>query len=177
MQRLERGLLLRQVVGSCQERFDPLVQAVDLLIERDEALLLRRERAHPAFRVAHRRLQRADALVERLEFALADRQRADLGAHRFEERRGVFLQLRGLALHVVVQLRRRVHALIRVLGQLLDPADRLLGLRHLLHAFIELRNLRVHRPHHLADAVGLDDGVFDGLLLALDGLGLAADVL
>ena len=63
-----------------------------------------------------------------------------------------------------------------VLRELLDPADRLFGLRGLLHALVQLRDLHVHRPHHLVDAVGLDDGVLDRLLLAFERLRLVRHV-
>ena len=42
---------------------------------------------------------------------------------------------------------------------------------------LSLADLHVHRPDHLAHAVGLDDGVFDCLLLAFERLGFARDVL
>ena len=43
--------------------------------------------------------------------------------------------------------------------------------------FVQLADLDVHRPDHLVDAVGLHDGMFDGLLLAFERLGLVRDVL
>ena len=46
----------------------------------------------------------------------------------------------------------------------------------MLAAFVQLRDLHVHRPHHLVEAIGFDDGAFDGVFLGLEGLGLLRDV-
>ena len=70
VQRLERELFLRQVVGLRQQRVEPLGEAVDLLRELVQILLFRRERVHARFRIAHRALQRLQPLVDRLEFLL-----------------------------------------------------------------------------------------------------------
>ena len=86
-------------------------------------------------------------------------------------------QLGGVALRLLLRLGRRLQLDAGFLGDLLDPADRFFRLRRLLHALGELGDLDVHRPDHLVDAVRLDDGVLDRLLLALDRLALAGDVL
>ena len=46
----------------------------------------------------------------------------------------------------------------------------LLAPRGLLQAFIQLVDLHVHAPDHLVEAVGLDDGAFDGMLLPFECL-------
>ncbi len=176
VQRFERCLFLGQVVRLGEQRLDPLIEAVDFLVEREQVLLFRRQRPHAGFRVRHGRLQAAHAFVKRFELALSNRQRADFRADGFEQCRRVFLQLRCLALHVFVQLGRAFDPQIGVFGEFLDAVDGFFRLGRRLEAFLKLDHLRVHRPHHLAHAVGLDDGMFDGLLLALEGLGLACDV-
>src|SRR5262249_41244705 len=47
----------------------------------------------------------------------------------------------------------------------------------LFHALVELCDLHVHRPDHLVHAVGLNDGMFDGVLLAFERLRLVRHVL
>ncbi len=84
---LERELLLGQVVGLREQRFEPLGEAVDLLRELDQVLVLRAERVHARFGVADAGLQRAQPLVERLELLLLHRQRVDLAADGVEQRR------------------------------------------------------------------------------------------
>ena len=54
VQRLERELLLRQVVGLRKQRVELLGEAVDLLVELDQVLVFRRERVHPRFGLADR---------------------------------------------------------------------------------------------------------------------------
>ena len=65
----------------------------------------------------------------------------------------------------------------RFAGQLFDTVDRLLGLRGLLHALFDLGDLDVHGPDQLVHAVGLHDRMLDRMLLPLERLGLARDVL
>ena len=82
-----------------------------------------------------------------------------------------------LARELVLRLRGRIE-LARGLGrELLHAREVLFGARDLLVAFVQLRDLRVHRPHQLVQAVGFDDGVVDRVLLALERLGLVRDVL
>ena len=177
MQRVERQLLLRQIVGLREERVEALREAIDLLGQRNEVLVLGRQRFHPRLGVAHRALQRPHALVERIELLLPDRQRAHFGPERLEQRGRIALQLRRLALDFLVQIRRGVHPLRGVGRELVDAADGLFGFRRLLHPFVQLGDLHVHRPDHLVDAIGLHHGVLDRLLLAFERLRLARDVL
>ena len=178
VQRVERQLLLRQIVGLREERVEALRQAIDLLGQRDEVLVLGRQRFHPRFGVAHRALEGSHALVERLELLLPDRQRAHFGPAAISSSRGrIALQLGRLALDFLVQLRGGVHPLRGVGRELVDAADGLFGFRRLLHPFVQLGDLHVHGPDHLVDAIGLHHGVLDRLLLALERLRLARDVL
>jgi hypothetical protein len=177
VQRVERELLLRQLVALHEERLEALREAIDLLGEDDEALVLGGERLHPCLCIGDRALERAHALVERLELPLSDGQRAHLGAKRLEQRRRVALHLRSLALHFVIELGGGVHPLRRVRREPVDADDRFLGFRRLLHPLVELADLDVHRPDHLVDAIGFDDGTLHRLLLAFERFGLARDVL
>jgi hypothetical protein len=101
----------------------------------------------------------------------------DVRANRLGERRRVLLHPPDLAGELVLGLRRGVELPGRVLGQVLDPRQHLLGPGDLLVAFRELLDLHVHRPHQLVEPVGLDHGVFDGVLLAVERLGLVRHVL
>ena len=177
VQRVERQLLLRQIVGLREEGIEALRQAIDLLAQRDEVLVLGRKRFHPRFGVAHRALQGSHPLVERIEFLLPHRQRTHFGPEDLEERGRILLQLGRLALDFLVQLRGDLHPQRRVGRKLVDAADGLFGFRRLLHPFVQLGDLHVHGPDHLVDAIGLHHGVLDRLLLAVERLRLARDVL
>ena len=160
-----------------EERFEPLGETVDFLGQRDKVLVLRRERFHSRLRVADRALQRAQPLVERLEFLFLEGQGVELCANRFEKNRRLFLQLGGLASHFRVELGGGVHALLGLLGQLLDPRDRLIRFGRLLQSLVQLAHLHIHRPDHLVHPIGLDHGVLDRLLLAFERFGFVRDVL
>ena len=69
-----------------------------------------------------------------------------------------------------MQLRSTLQPFRRVRGELLEPRQGLFGCRRLLHPFVQLADLHLHRPHHLVHSVGLNEGVLDRELLALDRL-------
>ena len=76
-----------------------------------------------------------------------------------------------------MQLRRARQPFRRVRRELLEPRKGLVGRRRMLHPFVQLADLHVHRPHHLVHSVGLNEGVLDRELLALDHFGLERDAL
>ena len=74
-------------------------------------------------------------------------------------------------------VRRSLQLAARLGRKLFHAGEIVLGVRELLVTFVQLRNLGLHRPHHLVEAVGLDDGVIDGVFLAFERLRLVGDVL
>ena len=106
VQRLERELLPGQFVGLCEQRIEPLGQQVELLCQLEQVLVLRAERVHARLGVADRGLQRADPLVEGLEFLLADGQRIDLAANQVPKRDGFLDELVGIPLRLLLRLGR-----------------------------------------------------------------------
>ena len=58
-----------------------------------------------------------------------------------------------------------------------DAPDDLFRSGCLFHPFVDLADLHIHRPDDFVHAVGLHDGVFDGLLLAFKRLSLSGDML
>src|SRR5205814_450803 len=177
VQRVERQLLLRQLLALREQRLEALGEAVDLLRELDEALVLRGEPVHARLGVAHAALQRPHPLVERLELLLLEAERVYVRADRLEEDVGVLLQLRRLVVGFLPHPRRRLELRVGLGRELFGARQRVVGARHLLHAFVQLRDLDVHRPDHLVDAIRLHDRVLDGLLLAVERLRLVRDVL
>ena len=177
VQRLERELFLGQVVGLREQRLEAFGERVDLLRQRDRVLVLRREPIHARLGVADSGRERARAFVERLELLLLDTERVHLSAHRFEQQAGILGELARLALGLLAGFTRGLELGAGVLSEFLDAADRLFGLRRLLHPLVELADLGVHRPDHLVDAVGLHDRMLDGVLLAVECLGLQRHVL
>ena len=97
--------------------------------------------------------------------------------HRLEERPGALLERGRLLLGLRVQSRRALEPLGRLGGQLLEPRERLFGRCRTPHPFAQLGDLLLHRPDHFLHAVGLDEGVLNGLLLAFDRFGLERDAL
>ncbi len=176
VERLERELLLGEVVGLDEQRLEALGQTVDLLRERDEVLVLGGERGHPRLRIADADRECLEALVERLELLFLQLHRVDLAADQIQERRCFFLQLAGVAFDFLTKLRGVLELRVGLVGDLLGARERVVGARDLLDAFVQLADLDVHRPDHLVDAVGLDHGVLDRVLLALERLGFVRDV-
>jgi hypothetical protein len=162
--------LREQHLESVRDRIDLLCQGVDVLV-------FRRERIHARFRVADRGRERAQALIERLEFSLLQGQRTDLAPHRIEEAGCIARQLQRLSLRFLPRLRCRLELRAALLRELLDAGDGLLGFRGLLQPVVQLSKLHVHRPDHLVHAVRLDDRVLDRVLLALERLRFEGDVL
>ena len=177
VERLERELLLRQVVGRHEQRLDALGHAVDLLGQLDEALVPGGQRFHARLGVADAGVQRPQAQVERLELLLLQRERVHLAADGVEQRSRFLLQLAGLVLGLDLQLGGGLELGVGLGGQLLGARERVVCPRNLLHALVQLADLHVHRPDHLVHAVGLHDGVLDRLLLRVERLGLVRDVL
>ena len=90
VQRLERELLLGELVGLREQRFEPLGEAIDLLGQLDRGSCPWRRAPPSATRRRRPSVCSArSALVERLELLLPDRQRVHLAAHRLEQRRRV----------------------------------------------------------------------------------------
>ena len=120
----------------------------------------------------------AQPLVERFELLLLQRQRLDLAADRVEQRgrrpsaRRAVSRWTSWLSFVDASIRWLVSSDSFSMRPIVSSA-----FRRLLHALVQLADLHVHRPDHLVHAVGLDDGVLDGLLLAFERLGFVRDVL
>ena len=177
VQRLERELFLGQLVGLGEQRIDPLGQQVEFWRQLQQILVLRAKRFHARLGVADRGLQRADPLVEGFEFSLADGQGIHLPAHRVPQGDGFLDELVGIALDLLLRLGGQLELGACVLGDFLDAPDRFFRPGRLLHPLVDLADLHVHGPDDFVHAIGLNDGVLDSLLLALDRLALARDVL
>ena len=115
-------------------------------------------------------------MIEGIEFLLVDRESLDRGLQILRQRTAVLVEPDELARELFARGRRRRQLRGGLLRQLLHPLDGFFGARHLLGAFVELGNLHVHRPHHFVQAIGFDDGAFDGVLLGFERLRLLRDV-
>ena len=88
----------------------------------------------------------------------------------------LLLESRHVARELVFRFRRVIELTRGVADELFHARQHFFGARDLLGAFIELGDLRVHGPHHLIQAVRLDDSVVDGVLLAFERLRFMRDV-
>ena len=177
LQPVERGLLPLQVVGVGVERLHLLAELIDALGHRRGQPVADGEPFHPLFRLADRRLQRLDPLVERVELLALDRELVAVGADEVGQRRAVLFELAEIPRERVARLCPQVPLRRHFARELLDAIDQLLGPRRLARSLVQLVDLDLHRPDHLVQPVGLDDGVLDGVLLVVERLDLLRDVL
>ena len=177
MQGLERFLFLVELVALREQLLVSLRERVDALVQLRDVLVFRGERFHAPFGFADRCLQHAQPLIEDFEFLLLDREPVDVPANRIVQRVPILLDARNLARELVLRLGGRVELADGFARQLLHAREVLFGARDLLVAFVQLGNLRVHRPDELVQSIGFDDGMVDCVLLALERFGLVRDVL
>ena len=98
-------------------------------------------------------------------------------AQRLKQRLAVALEPLDLAGHLVAHPQCRVGFLFRLLRETLDMGDCFLDAFRFLQPLTQPIDLHVHRPHHLIQTIGLDDGTVECLLLSLERVGLLRDVL
>ena len=165
-----------QLVALREELLVPRRQRIDALMELRHVLVLRRECVHAPFGLADRGLQYAQTLIESLELLLLDGELVHVSANRLVQRMPVLLDPRHLARELVLGLRGYVERARRLSCELLHPREVLFCARNLLVALVQLGNLRLHRPYELVQPVGLDHGMVDRVLLALEGLRFVRDM-
>ena len=175
-ERFERALLASHFVGLRHQRLERLAELVGALVHHRELLVLLQHAVHARFGFRHVARQPAQAVIELIEFLLVDAEALDGGLQVVREPAAFLVEARELTAEFLAHGRGRRQLRGGLLRQFLHPRHGVFGARHVLAAFVELGNLHVHRPHHLVEAVGLDHGAFDGVLLGLEGLGLLRDV-
>ena len=175
-ERLEHALLAPHLVGLRHQGLEVLAHHVGLGVHGRQQLVFREHAVHARFRFGDAGRQAAQPVIEGVEFLLVDRQPLDRRAEVLGEHAAFLVEPRVLARELLARRRGRRQLGMRFFGQLLHARHRVFRARHLLAALVELGDLHVHRPHHFVEAVGLDDGALDGVLLGLERLGLLRDV-
>ena len=175
-ERFERALLARHLVGLRVQRLERLAQLVGALVHRRQLLVLGEHAVHARFRFGDRARERAQPVIELIEFLLVDAEPFDRGLEVLRQRAAVLVEPGEVAAEFFAGGGRRRQLRGGFLRQLLHARDGVFGARDLLAAFVQLADLHVHRPDHLVEAIGFDDGALDGVLLRLEGLGLLRDV-
>ncbi len=176
-ERFEHALLARHLVGLRHQGLEVLAHRVGLGVHGRQQLVFREHAVHARFGFGDARRQAAQPVIEGVEFLLVDRQPLDRRPEVLGQHAAFLVEPGELARELLARRGGRRQFGMRLFGQLLHARHGVFGPRHLLAALVELGDLHVHRPHHLVEAVGLDDGALDGVLLGLERLGLLRDVL
>ena len=159
-----------------QQGLELFAQFVRPLVHGRQGLVLAEHAIHAGLGLADRRRQAAEPVIERVEFPLVDRQPLDRGLQVFRQRAAFLVEHHKLARELLARGRRGGQLRARLLRELLHALNGFLGARDLLGALVQLGDLHIHGPHHFVEAVSLDDGAFDGVLLGFERLGLLRHV-
>lgn len=176
-QRIELALLARQLAGLGHQDGKGLGERVGPLLHRRQRIVLCQYALHACFRFTHCQRQRLEALVEGVDLVLLHRQAFQGRLQVLRQRQALRFEPRRFAQERLARRVARGQFLRRGLRQLLHASQRFFGALHLLVAGGQLGDLRIHGPHHLVQAGGLDDRVLDRVLLGLERLGLVRHVL
>ena len=135
------------------------------------------ERVHALLGFLQRILERAQPLAERLELALLQGKRLDIGVHHLHKGAAIFLHAGGLVHKLIAHSCGGSDWLVDVLDKLLDAPGRLFPPCRLLQSLVQLADLHVHVPDQLVHVVGLNHGPIDDVFLPFEHLGLLAHAL
>ncbi len=129
------------------------------------------------FSGSQRLLQVGHALLVCVEAPSLDRKPLDLRAHGLNQLCAVLLHSRCLAGEQIAPHCRGVELVLNLFSELFGVAQYLLRAGDLTVSFLQLSDLRFHRPHHLVEPAGLGRGVIDGHALGFERLHLDGHVL
>ena len=170
-------LLLLEFRNARAEDSCPRLEFVDLLRHGRNRPVARRQGIGRRLEGGQAGLDDGDALIELIELPAFGLHLLLIGADEVRQHGAIAIQAAEVQQERIPRLVRQLELVRGVGAGLGQPIDDRLGLGDLPHAVVQLRDLGVHVPHHLAQPVRLDDGVLHDLFLGLHRPGLLRDVL